>query len=279
MQTTSYTFFSNSSIEVISPEIQRGQIRYALFDFDGTVSLIREGWQAIMIPMMIDLLMDTPRHEDRTVIETVVKEFVTRLTGKQTIYQMIQLYEEIEKRGGSPLPSLEYKRIYNDRLNRHIKDRIANLKAGRVSPEEMTVPGSIEWLSSLKRRGITCFLASGTDEQYVLEEVDLLGLTPYFSEIYGAQDHFKGFSKRMVIERIIKDHNLHGSEFVAFGDGYVEIEDSKAVDGIAVGVASDEKNRAGVDAWKRSRLISAGADLIIPDFRERQLLEDYLFLS
>ncbi len=46
-----------------------------------------------------------------------------------------------------------------------------------------------------------------------------------------------------------------------------------------MGVASDEKNRAGIDAWKRSRLISAGADLIIPDFRERELLEHYLFLS
>ena len=25
-------------------------IKYALFDFDGTVSLVREGWQDIMIP-------------------------------------------------------------------------------------------------------------------------------------------------------------------------------------------------------------------------------------
>ncbi len=225
MQTTSYTFFSNSSIEIISPEIKRGHIRYALFDFDGTVSLIREGWQGIMVPMMIDLLMNTPHPGDQASIELAVKEFVTRLTGKQTIYQMIQLCEEIEKRGGSPRPPLEYKRLYNDRLNQHIQDRIADLKAGRASPHEMTVPGSIEWLACLQSRGVICYLASGTDEQYVLEEVELLGLTPYFTEIYGAQDHFKSFSKRMVIERIIKDHNLHGSEFVAFGDGYVEIED------------------------------------------------------
>ncbi len=276
---TIYTFLENSSIEIISPEIRRGNIRHALFDFDGTLSLIREGWQEIMIPMMVDLLMETPQHEDRAGIEMVVKEFVTRLTGKQTIYQMIQLCEEIEKRGGDPLPPLEYKQLYNERLNQHIKDRIDDLKARRVSPEEMTVPGSIDFLNRLKKHGIICYLASGTDENYVLEEAQLLGLTPYFDEIYGAQDHFESFSKKMVIERIIKEHNLHGSEFVAFGDGYVEIEDSKAVAGIAVGVASDEKNRSGVDAWKRSRLISAGADLIIPDFREAHLLEPYLFLS
>ncbi len=26
------------------------EFRYAVFDFDGTLSLIREGWQSIMIP-------------------------------------------------------------------------------------------------------------------------------------------------------------------------------------------------------------------------------------
>jgi hypothetical protein len=67
----------------------------------------------------------------------------------------------------------------------------------------------------------------------------------------------------MVIERIIREHHLHGSEFVAFGDGFVEIEDAKAVGGIAVGVASNEATRSGVNTRKRTRLIQAGADIII----------------
>ena len=129
----------------------------------------------------------------------------------------------------------------------------------------------------LKKHGVVCYLASGTDEKYVLEEAELLGLTGYFAGIYGAQDNYKNFSKKMVIDRIIQTHQLSGSDFVAFGDGYVEIEDSKAVNGIAVGLATDEKNRCGIDAWKRSRLISAGADLIIPDFREFHAIEAYLF--
>lgn len=272
-----YHFLPGSTIEIIRPDIQRGQIRYALFDFDGTLSLIREGWQAIMIPMMVEILGQTPNHEAPEQVELVVREFVTRLTGKQTIYQMIQLSEEIQARGGTPQNPLAYKQIYNQRLNQHIKDRIQGLKSGRMTPEEMTVPGTFEWLNILRQHEVACYLASGTDEQYVLEEVDLLGLTPYFAGIYGALDNYKDFSKKMVVDRIIKDHHLQGSNFAAFGDGYVEIEDAKSVDGITVGLATDESRRCGVDAWKRSRLIAAGADLIIPDFREHALLEAYLF--
>jgi len=81
----------------------------------------------------------------------------------------------------------------------------------------------------------------------------------------------------MVIERILQENQLAGPELVAFGDGYVEIEDIKAAGGIAVGVASNEAARLGIDDWKRSRLISAGAAVIVPDFREQQRLLAYLF--
>jgi len=270
-------FLPHSHIEIISPDIQRGQIRYALFDFDGTISLIREGWQGIMIPMMVEILMDTPHHEERHQIEKGVDEFVSRLTGKQTIYQMIQLCEEITARGGIPMEPLDYKHEYNERLTRQIQHRIDDLKAGRSKPEEQVVPGTFAWLNVLKDHNITCYLASGTDEKYVMEEADLLQISPFFAGVYGAQDNYQSFSKKMVIDRIIHSHNLHGADFVAFGDGYVEIEDSKSVNGIAVGVASDEKNRRGIDDWKRTRLIAAGADLIIPDFQEADLLEKFLF--
>ena len=271
------SYLSNSCIEIIHPDIQRGNIQSALFDFDGTISLIREGWQSIMIPMMVELLQQTPLSEEKTIIERVVNEFVTRLTGKQTIYQMIQLCTEIEKRGGTAKDPFEYKQLYNDRLNQHIAERIAGLKSGRFNAKELVVPGSLEWLNILKDKGTTCYLASGTDEKYVLEEVELLGLMPYFSGVYGARDNYRDFSKKMIIDQIIQNHALHGSNFVAFGDGYVEIEDTKSVNGIAVGLATDERNRVGVDEWKRSRLIDAGADLIIPDFREFTKLEAYLF--
>lgn len=265
------------AIEIINPVIRTGNIHYALFDFDGTISLIREGWQSVMIPIMVEFIMETPNHEDPDTVNSIVMDFVDRLTGKQTIYQMIQLKEEIEKRGGTPLDPLEYKKIYHDRLMEHIQDRIQQLKQKRVNPEEMMVPGALEILQYLNHQGIICYLASGTDEVYVFDEVDLLGLTKYFSKIYGALDNYENYSKKMVIDRIIEENKLSGSELVTFGDGFVEIEDTKSVNGIAVGVASNEATREGINQWKRSRLIEAGADIIIPDFREYNKLLDFLF--
>jgi len=267
----------NTHIEVINPHVPRGHIRHALFDFDGTVSLIREGWQGVMIPMMVEVLLQTPKHEDEAELRALVTEFVDQLTGKQTVYQMIQLCDEVRQRGGEPLDPLEYKWMYLDRLWKRIKGRVAGLKRGDIEPEEMMVPGAVPMLEALRDRGVSCYLASGTDEVYVLDEAAALGLPPYFAGIYGALDDYQNYSKRMVIERILEENCLSGSEFVTFGDGYVEIEDTKAAGGVTVGVASDEVNRQGVNEWKRRRLIQAGADLIIPDFRQHEQLVAYLF--
>jgi len=272
-------FLDSPPIEIINPHIQRGHIRHALFDFDGTVSLIRKGWQGVMIPMMVEVLLETPRHESEEELYTMVTEFVDRLTGKQTIYQMIQLCQEVRQRGGEPLDPLQYKWMYLDRLWERIKGRVAGLKNGQFTPEEMMVPGAVPMLEAMRARGVTCYLASGTDEVYVLDEAAALGLSPYFASIYGALENYQNYSKKIVIERILDENHLSGPEFVTFGDGYVEIENTKAVGGIAVGVASDEANRQGINEWKRERLIQAGADLIIPDFRQHERLVAYLLVE
>ena len=265
------------TIAILNPQIQRGHIRHALFDNDGTISLIREGWQAIMEAMMVEILMATPGRESEEHIRQTVREFITDLTGKQTIYQMIRLNEEVAQRGGKPADPLEYKGKYHQQLLDRIQDRIEGLESKRLQPEEMVVPGSLEMLRRVKEKGVVCYLASGTDEKFVLHEADLLGIAAYFDGIYGAQDDYRSFSKRKVIQRIIQDNDLSGPELVAFGDGYVEIEDTKGVGGIAVGVATNEDTRTGVNEWKRARLIRAGADIIIPDFRGYQATLNYLF--
>ena len=77
----------------------------------------------------------------------------------------------------------------------------------------------------------------------------------------------------MVIERILRENRVDGSVLLGFGDGYVEIENIKSAGGVAIAVASDESGRSGKpDAWKRDRLIGVGADLVIPDFREKDAL-------
>jgi phosphoglycolate phosphatase-like HAD superfamily hydrolase len=275
---TSSTFLPGAEIEIIRPDIPRGRFRHVLFDFDGTLSLIRQGWPDVMIPMMVEVLAQTPRHEPEEELHRIVEEFVMRLNGKQTIYQMIQLCEEIARRGGAAEEPLVYKRLYYDRLNRRISGRLEGLRDGSIGRERMLLPGSVALLESLRRRGCRLYLASGTDEPFMKEEVRLLGLTDSFNGgIFGALDEYQRFSKKMLIERIFREHGLHGSQLLAFGDGFVEIENTKEAGGVAVGVASDEVACRGVNDWKRRRLIAAGADIIIPEYRRHEALLAYLF--
>jgi phosphoglycolate phosphatase-like HAD superfamily hydrolase len=270
--------FLDPEIEIIHPDLPRGRFRSALFDFDGTLSLIREGWPQVMIPMMVDVLRSTGTAETEAELGAVVNEFVARLTGKQTIYQMMQLAEEVRRRGGRPLHPLDYKHRYHDLLMRRIHGRLAALASGKATPEEWTVPGSHALLADLKQRGLALYLASGTDVHYVRREAELLGLTPYFGEhIYGALDDFRSFSKKMVVAQILRDHGLKGAELLGFGDGFVEIEEIKGAGGVAVAVASDEVKRRGVNAWKRERLVRAGADVVIPEYRRHRRLLQFLF--
>ena len=269
-----------AGIEQVGSGVTRGGYRSVLFDFDGTLSLIRQGWREIMVPMMVETLGECNSGESEAELTSVVADFVDRLTGKQTIYQMIRLAEEARKRGGAPPDPVACKHRYHERLNRHISGRIQRLRSGAVAAEDLMVPKSLDLLRNLKRRGLTLYLASGTDEIYVKEEAALLGLTPFFeSRIYGARDQYQDFSKERVIRDLIATEGIRGRELLGFGDGYVEIENVKSAGGTAVGVASDEARRRGVNAWKRERLIQAGADLIVPDFRSQENLVDYLLDS
>ncbi len=271
---TDRNYLPNSRIEIIDPDFPRGPKPFALFDFDGTVSLIREGWQEVMIPMMVEIIEDYALPEESPQQRyAVVHEFVSFLTGKQTIYQMIRFAEEIASRGGTPLKPLEYKEMYLERLWERIKDRVAGLQQGTLQPADLVVPGALEMLRALRERGVRIFFASGTDEPNVIEEAALLGAAEYAQgDIYGATADLLDCSKAMVIERLIRENDLQGNEFMGVGDGFVEIEETKRVGGVALGVATDEKNRGGLDEWKRERLMRVGADLIIPDFEEYERL-------
>ena len=269
-----------AEIEQVNPRVARGSYRSVLFDFDGTLSLIREGWREIMVPMMVETLGECRTGETEAQLSRIVTDFVDRLTGRQTIYQMIHLAEEVRIRGGPPPDPVAYKHRYHERLNRHIRERIQGLRSAAVQAEDLMVPGSLDLLRNLERQGLTLYLASGTDEVYVREEADLLGLTPFFEDrVYGALDRYQDFSKERVIRDLIASQEIEGKELLGFGDGYVEVENVKSAGGTAVGVASDEARRQGVNAWKRERLIQAGADLIVPDFRSQELLVNYLLYT
>ena len=268
-----------ASVEIPNPPLwPRPEISHVLFDFDGTLSLIREGWPAVMAPMFVELLPPLPGESDGELQQRVMDD-IMRLTGKQTIYQMIQLADRIRQRGGEPREPLWYKHEYLRRLAARIDGRVAGLRNGEIAADELLVHGARPLLEHLRQRGMTTYLASGTDEEAVRREAELLKIADFFGpHIYGAQDDYRRFSKQMVIERILQDNGIAGNRLLSFGDGYVEIENTKQVGGFAVAVASDEAhNGAGcVDFWKRERLLGVGADVVISDFRDAVGLVDYL---
>jgi phosphoglycolate phosphatase-like HAD superfamily hydrolase len=248
----------------------RPQASHVLFDFDGTLSLLRQGWPEVMLPMFLEML---PRKagESEPALRQMLDDDIMSLNGKQTIYQMIKFAERVRERGGTPQDPLWYKREYLARLDARIADRIEGLRQGRARTDDWLVHGARALLEMLCARGFTLYLASGTDEEYVKQEAALLDVARYFGpHIYGAKDDYRNFSKKMVIEKLLKDNRIPGERLLSFGDGYVEIENTKEAGGLAVAVASDEANNGSgrMDEWKRKRLLGVGADVVVPDYRD-----------
>ncbi len=267
-------------IERLHPTASAARARVVLFDFDGTISTIRSGWMDVMVPMMVEILAETKSGESEAALTEIVREFVGRLTGKQTMYQMVELAENVAKRGGTPPDPIEYKNLYLRLLNEKIAGRLQELESGHVDPEKYMVPGARTLLENLRDRGLTMYLASGTDQIYMRHEANLLQVADYFDGgVFGALDDYKSFSKRILIQGLIAQSTFRGDEFLGFGDGYVEIENIHEVNGVAVGVATDEPECRKVDEWKRERLVKSGASFIVPNFLELDDLLETLFSS
>ena len=139
------TLFLDDEIEVIHPDLPRGRFRSVLFDFDGTLSLIREGWPQVMIPMMVQALRATGTAETDGQLTAAVEDFVMRLNGRQTIYQMMQLADEVRHRGGIPRDPLEYKHEYHDRLMKRIQGRLQSLRTGTSTAAATTRAATTAW--------------------------------------------------------------------------------------------------------------------------------------
>ena len=141
-------------IETLRPGAHASRAKIALFDFDGTISTIRAGWVDVMVPMMVECLAELKTGESEAALTEIVREFVGRLTGKDTIYQMIELSDQVKARGGTPLEPLAYKRRYLDLLWVMIQDRVEGLRKGQLEPDKFMVPGARALLELLKDRGL-----------------------------------------------------------------------------------------------------------------------------
>jgi len=281
-------YHRDSEIELVDGDIlsRTGHIKHALFDHDGTISTLRQGWESVMEPMMIKAILgDKFEKTDKKLRQQIreqVLEYIDRSTGLQTILQMEILVEMVDAANIVPkekiLDKFGYKKIYNDALMEVVSKRLEKLGSGQLSVDDYTMKGSIGFLKTLKERGIKLYLASGTDKQDVIDEATIMGYAQLFNGgIYGSENDIKKYSKKMIIKKIMLENNLQGNELAVFGDGPVEIRECVNSNGIAIGVASDEIARSGLHNEKRTRLIRSGAGIIVPDFSQSEKLLNLLF--
>lgn len=259
---------ADSWLEIVRSDRPRGPFRAVVFDFDGTLSLLRANWQGLMIPRMVDILVATGTSEPRHELHALVTEFVTRLTGQPTMLQMEALADEVARRGQPrPDPQVHFAE-YLELLLAQTARRIEAVKSGQASTDDMLVPGSRALVERLARRGLLLAISSGTDLVHVRSEAVILGLDPFFGpRIHGPVNNDATFSKQRVLEQLIAERGLRGSEIACIGDGPAEMLAARGVGALAIGVASDEVERSGrVNPLKREHLLRAGAEVIVPDF-------------
>jgi rfaE bifunctional protein kinase chain/domain len=279
-------YLENSGIEIIHSWNEKPVIEYAIFDHDGTISTLREGWELIMAPVMIKAILGNKFYDaDESLFQKVksrVAEFIDKTTGIQTLVQMKGLIGLIKEFGCVPdtemLDEFGYKKIYNDELLKMVKERENKFAKGELSLNDFTLKNAIPFLQKLHDSGIKLYLASGTDVEDVANEARILGYDKLFEgRIYGAVGDINKEAKKIVLDRILDNIGSRTSgKVVTFGDGPVEIRETNKRGGITVGVASNELRRYGLNESKRTRLIKAGADVIIPDFSQISQLLDLL---
>jgi rfaE bifunctional protein kinase chain/domain len=274
-------YLEGSEIEQVRPLPDNLAIRHALFDHDGTVSTLRQGWEQIMEPMMVRAILGRRYQDaDEGLYHKVVqaaRRFIDRTTGVQTLAQMQHLVELVRQFGcvsaDQVLDMHGYKALYDEALLAMVRARVQKLRRGELSPEDFQIKGAAAMLKALAARGVKLYLASGTDQADVQAEAAALGYADLFEgRIFGAVGDVTVEAKKLVIERILREHGLGGAALATFGDGPVEMRETRKRGGLAVGVASDELRRFGLNSAKRSRLIRAGADLVVPDFTQARRL-------
>jgi len=279
-------YLDDTEIEICAESLPEANIKHAVFDHDGTVSTLRQGWEQVMAPVMIRAILGNKfKTADETLYHKVrnrVIDYIDQSTGIQTIVQMEALVEMVREFGLVPSDEIRdkfgYKEIYNDTLMELVNKRIEKFKRGELDIHDYTIKGALEFLEALRKRSIKLYLASGTDCDDVIAESKALGYAELFDGgIYGSVGDVAKYSKKMVIEKIMTENNLQGPELAVFGDGPVEIRECRKRDGIAVGIATDEIRRHGLNPEKRTRLVKAGAHIIVPDFSQQDKLIKLLF--
>ena len=164
-----------------------------MFDFDGTLALVRAGW----MPLMLDMMMETlgPLGDDPGKLRDEAEEYVARYTGKDTVHQTAAFASHVASLGGSPQSAEFYKAEFLRRME-HLRSERLNTPSDRL-----LVPGARALLEALRAAGMRIFLASGSEHADICREAKLLRIDHYFEGIYGSAPH--SLTKRQLLAHII----------------------------------------------------------------------------
>lgn len=266
-------------MRIINPAVlaRFGRVRHAVFDFDGTISVLRQGWEPVMEMVMLEALH--PHGDAPEMLVNEVRRYIDASTGQLTIIQMRWLTETMRRYGNSrsPLTPQEYKARYLDALMVSVRQRLNDLECGAAEPEAYMIAGAKDLLKGLAERGVQIYIASGSDHEAVVHEANALGIARYIQGgIYGALDASEANAKDRIIQRILTDHRLVGDELLVAGDGPVEMIEARSCGAVAMGVPSDEVARLGWNETKVPRLATTGADFLTADYLHATELIDLL---
>src|SRR5829696_8607007 len=100
---------------MLKPKIEHRSISHVIFDFDGTLSWLRNGWPDVMTQLFTEYL---PNHvRESTTVRNELRRDVLALNGKPSIYQM-RCFHERATEFNTPLPAPdELLELYLLRLN------------------------------------------------------------------------------------------------------------------------------------------------------------------
>ncbi len=263
-------------IERFGSSLRRPDVSHVIFDFDGTLSWLRHGWPTIMRSWFLE---NGPAEwrQDAAVQRELLTEILS-LNGKPSVFQARGFSERVQQATGRAPDPAALLEGYARRLREAIDGRRRSIADG-AGREPFVIDGARALLAELRERGVRLVILSGTVENEVRDEARLLGLSEFFGEHIHGSTPDGAFSKKDVIDRIVREERIEGRHLLSFGDGPLEIEFTKAAGGLAIGVASDEDENGShrSDAAKRDQLARAGADAIIPDYAEGVALLKEIF--
>lgn len=220
-----------------SGDCEMTRVRCCVFDFDGTISLLRGCWRSVMYRYMVGCGVDG-RDVERYIVESA---------GMATLDQMGWLVGVV---GGDA-------RVHRDMYVELMREEVHELLVGGGGDVgRWLVPGVVRLLDGMVGGGIEMWVASGTEHVDLLNEVKLLGLAHYFDGIEGARDG--SCVKDDVVSGVLDRYDC--GEVVVIGDGVIEMGVSRRYGCLGIGLVD-----GGGDAL---RLLGAGANVLVKDFED-----------